>query len=739
MRIMMWSPLPEERSGISDYTYELLESLAEIADVTAVSRYPGKAQVPPGVPLLGPDEARDADATHIYQMGNNTQFHEWIYRQALAVPGLVVLHDTSLLDFNLSYFGGIDKPGFTDEVRYAHGPIWDDPEDPARILGWPAVEVDGVKHLDRLTLTLERRLLSASRGVLVHDPFRANWLRSRYPEIPVFPVASGAPVIEDDPRTRSATRAKLGWGDDHVVFGMFGGFTAIKRMRVAVLAFAQVRRRWPQARLLIVGHAREADIVADVEQVISELRLEDSVRVVPGPDKDEFQNLIVASDAIIGLRWPTAGETSAVMMRTFGAGRVFITTDLTQHRHFDPAFCWLVPVDPAAEAEELVGYLERIVCWPEEALAAGKLARDHVRSRASWPVIAESYLDAARTAGDWRPRPPGLGVNMFGDARAETGHAQSARRYALALAESGVDATFTEFNSRAENRFLQVPRALDDLRKGKDHPIDLWLLNHDEFALIGNHALDRYTIALWTSDGADTDQLSRVDELWVPSEFVADAFRPLTGVPITVIPEVVSPKQTVGDRGHFGLPSEGLLVLASCPAAIGAFRLAFPAAQWGKSVHLVIHSSDPDVRRAAEEVNGIAVSTDERDLLSSTSDIYLSLHASTGFGADMAAAMALGKPVIATGYGGNVDFMPPESAVLIGYDMRSAADGTGTAQPDTGQAARWLRRLAENPDLRRTIGARAAETIRSYCSPEAVGAAMKRRLEQIQASGSPAR
>ncbi len=344
----MWTPLPPERSGISDYSYELLEALSDIADVTAVSRYAEQAQTPPGVPVVGPDDEAPSDVLNTYHMGNHAGVHSWLYRKALATPGVVVLHDTSLLDFNLGYFGGLDSPEFREEVRFAHGPIWGDPQDPALLNGWPALEVDGVKHLDR-TMTMERRLVSASRGVLVHDPYAANWLRDRYPGLPVHTVPSGAPIREDT--GRAETRERLGWNDEHVVFGIFGGFNRIKRTTVAVLAFADIRSRWPQARLLIAGHGDASDVVAEVRQLIEERGLSDSVHFSLAPNKDEFEELITATDVVLNLRWPTAGETSAVMMRAFGAGKVVITSDLPQHRHFDPEFCWLVPTDPAEEAE----------------------------------------------------------------------------------------------------------------------------------------------------------------------------------------------------------------------------------------------------------------------------------------------------------------------------------------------------------------------------------------------------
>ncbi|MFJ1762744.1 glycosyltransferase [Amycolatopsis sp. NPDC088138] len=775
MRHRMWTPLPPERSGIADYSFELLETMAGLADVAAVSRYPGDARAPEGVPVLGPDDVPpDDDAVDVYQMGNNTEFHEWIHRRALAVPGLVVLHDPSLLDFSLSYFGGIESPRFKDELAHAHGPIWGDPADPALVLGWPAVDVDGVKHLDRQTMSLERRIVSASRGVLVHDPFRAGQLRERYPEVPVFTVASAAPVVEDDAK-RPAVRAKLGWTGDEVVFGVFGGFTAIKRIRVAVLAFAQVRRRWPQAKLLIVGHAREKDIEADVHRTIAELGVGDAVRIIPSPDIDEFQDLIVATDALIGLRWPTAGETSAVMMRAFGIGRLFITSDLPQHRHYDREFCRLVPIDPRREAVELAAHLERVVSWPEEARDAGRKAREYVRRHASWPVVAAAYRDAAESVRG--PVPPPVkpsrerpGVNVFGDVRAAGVRADATRRLASVLTGRLPRSTFTEFNSRVPDRPFEVPRQLADQRRGKDYATDLWLVDAPEFPLIPQHSFDRYTIAWWAGELPDLPatglpQLSDVDELWVPSTLAAGLVRGSTDIPVTVVPKVVPVADGTGDRARFRLPEAGLVVLTTFHsssdaerknfrAAITAFRRAFPAG----GAHLAVAAIDLDpaseladwldreVTAIGGTVLGGRLPEEDRGLLLASCDIYLSLHRFETFGLDMAEAMARRKPVVATGHGGNLDFMPLGAAALVGYETYVAKDaepgytngfttsyplGHPWAEPDLGQAVQWLRKLAANAGLRTSMGERAAEAVAAVCGPDAVEAVVTRRLAAV--------
>jgi glycosyltransferase involved in cell wall biosynthesis len=101
--------------------------------------------------------------------------------------------------------------------------------------------------------------------------------------------------------------------------------------------------------------------------------------------------------------------------------------------------------------------------------------------------------------------------------------------------------------------------------------------------------------------------------------------------------------------------------------------------------------------------------------LTASADIVLSLHRSEGFGLVPAEAMLLGKPVIATGWSGNMDFMDTTCAVPIGYRLVPAHDPRGVydvpgaewAEADPDEAVAQLRRLADDPALRAAIGVRA--------------------------------
>jgi len=116
----------------------------------------------------------------------------------------------------------------------------------------------------------------------------------------------------------------------------------------------------------------------------------------------------------------------------------------------------------------------------------------------------------------------------------------------------------------------------------------------------------------------------------------------------------------------------------------------------------------------------------DKNALMASCDCYASLHRSEGFGLTMAEAMALGKPTIATGYSGNLEFMTPENSFLVGYAEGRVPAGSGQypsgamwAEPDLDHAAALMRRVYEHPDEARRVGERARADMARLHGPEA--------------------
>jgi glycosyltransferase involved in cell wall biosynthesis len=229
--------------------------------------------------------------------------------------------------------------------------------------------------------------------------------------------------------------------------------------------------------------------------------------------------------------------------------------------------------------------------------------------------------------------------------------------------------------------------------------------------------------------------LACVNQVWVPSRFTAAVLEKLLPGRVQVVPPalaLVPPVASSLGRSAFGLPDDAVVVLVSFNlassfarknpfAAIAAFRGAFGDR---KDRILLLKVSHPehapaDFARLAQmaQAPNIRLEThtlppEDRHALTACADIVLSLHRGEGFGLVLAEAMLLGKPVVATGWSGNTDFMDGSNAALVSYRLVPARDDRSVyrglwAEPDVAEAAVLLRGLADDAFLRRDLGERA--------------------------------
>jgi glycosyltransferase involved in cell wall biosynthesis len=182
-------------------------------------------------------------------------------------------------------------------------------------------------------------------------------------------------------------------------------------------------------------------------------------------------------------------------------------------------------------------------------------------------------------------------------------------------------------------------------------------------------------------------------------------------------------------------------------ALVRAFRKAFGNRQ---DVELVLkyHHADFDspavallerAAKAAPTIRTIKQTLPEDQLyaLLRSCDCFVSPHRSEGFGLNIAAAMYYGKPVVATGYSGNMDFTTPENSFLIDYDLVAVDQQTGAykagyvwAEPSEDHLAALLSTVATAPDEARERGERGRRTIQERFSRQAVSEIIRRRFTE---------
>lgn len=388
---------------------------------------------------------------------------------------------------------------------------------------------------------------------------------------------------------------------------------------------------------------------------------------------------------------------------------------------------------------------------------------------ASWPRTRMAVAAKRDAASSGMAAPPGA-VNLLGYMRGQFGLAESARLYAHALLSSGANVSIVDID-------LGLPHGWDDqslesyIGQDAPHGISIIFVNPDylEEALekIGHSRLEgHHIIGCWFWELEDVPlawipHIDRVDEIMVASEFVERAFRKVTDKPILRVP---LPLTLLGGsdlgRADFGLPKDAFIFLCTFDfhswlerknpfAVMEAFKKAFPAGR--SDVFLLVKTSNGHLHTETmlELLNAAAadrrilvrdqvIDASHLQALQRTCDAYVSLHRAEGFGLGLAECMALGKPVIATAWSGNLEFMDADNSRLVDYTLVPVLDGqyphaSGAvwAEADTDMAAEHMRELAGSRTAAADLGERGRRSVQARLAPERAAERIMRRCAEI--------
>lgn len=377
-------------------------------------------------------------------------------------------------------------------------------------------------------------------------------------------------------------------------------------------------------------------------------------------------------------------------------------------------------------------------------------AADAYRYR-DWLDIDQHALDVRRQIGATRrarvPRAVRAelrdtsGWNVVGYHAAEHGVGESARRIAMAARRIGIPTHVVGVHAAgARHQHRQQPTATELF-----HRDTIYCVNADETERVVSvlehreHRRDdarRIGLWFWEVSVLPPEQARAavlLDEVWVTSEFTRDVVQAATDVPVRVVPLPVRPitRPTTLRREHLGLPDGTLFTFSfdfnsvferkNPLATIAAYTAAFgPHDGTTLVVKSINGHRDPlayeRLRWAVRDRPDIHLVDGhwhefEMQALVELSDCFVSLHRSEGFGLHLAAAMAAGKPVIATGYSGNLRFMNDDTALLVPYRLVDVGAGNGPypahaqwADPDVDAAATMMRSIIEQPDDAAAMG-----------------------------------
>jgi glycosyltransferase involved in cell wall biosynthesis len=393
------------------------------------------------------------------------------------------------------------------------------------------------------------------------------------------------------------------------------------------------------------------------------------------------------------------------------------------------------------------------------ASAGRRILTARMRRRLRWGYVrlAEPQLRQYRSL---RKRTIAKGVTIAGQLDAPSGLGAGARAFAKWFARQGAPVhglNVNIYSGQTEiDRLPTVPRHHDGLVLCVANPPHL---AEDLIRVKRARLRPSYLVAHWVWELAhcprEWSRFDRlVDEIWVPSEFVRNAVSSTLRCPVRVVPyPLPRPSPSTRSLESFGLPHAEFVVLTAFDfrsgfyrknvlASIRSFRIAFGNDRRALFVVKIDgHTYEPNCARALFEAIGDSpnivvlndiLSADDMSALIGHCHAILSLHRSEGFGLLLAEAMLQSKPVVATGWSGNLQFMDSSSAILVPYSLVEIEDPQGIyagfdgkwAEPDVESAAASLRNLAADLHYAAAIGQKGFARASAVFDDGAISAAM---------------
>lgn len=396
--------------------------------------------------------------------------------------------------------------------------------------------------------------------------------------------------------------------------------------------------------------------------------------------------------------------------------------------------------------------------------------------------LAKSSSSVTRAKS--KPERDNHGINIIGYALGELGIGEDARMAAMACESAGIP--YKVINIAPGAGVRQADTTLLERLTAQDshephYRINLFCLTgfetarvylergHSLFAGKKNIGWWPWELPVWPKQWDCV--FSMMDEIWAATRFTEGMYldavkRSASNVPVIYMPMAVSvdhirfDKNVTAVRRHLGLKKTAFLFLyifdfnsyidrKNPEAVLDAFEAAFPpqksrALNNAGLVFKVMNTKTADARwrsflkRCNKDARILLIdkTLNRSELLSlmNACDAYVSLHRSEGFGRTLAEAMLLNKPVIATDFSGNRDFVTKQTAYPVAwrkkrvcqdqYPFVQLSDKAWWAEPDITDAAKAMREVF---GLEKHCGKRAAfAEFRLRYLPSSVGLTMNK-------------
>jgi len=386
MKLAYFSPLNPLKSGISDYSEELLPSLAAQAEVDLfVDGFaPTCEEITSRFKIFDYrsepkflQRLKHYDAL-ICQLGNSHRYHAGIYEVANQFPAIIVFHDFALQHFFLERSRALKNPNiYLDELEISASR-----EDRLEAEEALSRGVAPPQYQNPVAFPMNFRLANRAEGLIVHSEWSRSRLARIAPGVPIAKINHHVKIASDESRRKAAN------GSRPLTIASFGFITSTKGLECAIRSLAALKSDH-LFHYYLVG---EPDSYFDIEELLRVYNMSDRVSISGFVDFAEFNQRIAETDIAINLRDQTVGETSGSLCRLMASGVPTVVSNIGWFSEI-PDDC-AIKVDPGPDADVLVSaYLKELSENAELRRQIGANARKFMLAHHTVKETTTKYLE----------------------------------------------------------------------------------------------------------------------------------------------------------------------------------------------------------------------------------------------------------------------------------------------------------------------------------------------------------
>jgi glycosyltransferase involved in cell wall biosynthesis len=381
-KIALFSPLNPIKTGISDYTEEIVAEMKKFFDIDIVIDlgYEPQNKEIRGLFKIFPYDPKRFDSSEydeiLYHMGNNYQAHGYIYDSLKRFPGIVVLHDFVLQGF---YAEKYDKDKDFDAYLQVQKKYYGDKgvqiaENLIHPKDFPIWE-----QAEAFDYPLNEEILEAAKAVIVHSDFVRDKVKERTHK-PVVKINHHGHVLKGF--DRPSARTKFGLSQQDIVIISTGFINKNKRLGVILSALEELN--FSGLTYVIAGQDKGRLLRNYLGQKKLNVVIKDYLPL------EELEALIFASDICINLRYPTMGESSGSLLRMMGYGKPVLVTNFGSYSEF-PDYC-VLKIDPDIDEKEAIKrFVAALIKDEDFRISLGEEASLYVQNECNLQRCASDY------------------------------------------------------------------------------------------------------------------------------------------------------------------------------------------------------------------------------------------------------------------------------------------------------------------------------------------------------------